>query len=55
MGIQTILLTGAADGDIVNLGTIVVRVPSTDTPRIQEIHLVIEHLISEIVERYICE
>ena len=55
MGIQTILLTGAADGDIVNLGTVVVRVPSTDTPRIQEIHLVIEHLISEIVERYICE
>jgi D-sedoheptulose 7-phosphate isomerase len=55
MGIQTILLTGAVDGDMVNLGTVVVRVPSTDTPRIQEIHLVIEHLISEIVERYVCE
>ena len=55
MGIQTILLTGALDGDIVNLGTVVVKVPSTDTPRIQEVHLVIEHLISEIVERYICE
>jgi D-sedoheptulose 7-phosphate isomerase len=55
MGIQTVLLTGAADGNVVNLSTVVVRVPSTDTPRIQEIHLVIEHLISEIVERYVCE
>lgn len=55
MGIQTVLLTGAGDGDIMSLGTVVVRVPSTDTPRIQEIHLVVEHLISEIVERYIYE
>jgi D-sedoheptulose 7-phosphate isomerase len=55
MGIQTVLLTGAVGGDVVNLGTVMVRVPSTDTPRIQEIHLVIEHLISEIVERYIYE
>jgi D-sedoheptulose 7-phosphate isomerase len=55
IGIHTVLLTGAVDGDVVNLATVAVRVPSTDTPRIQEIHLVIEHLISEIVERCLYE
>ena len=53
--IQTILLTG----DIKSLGMrsidAIIRVQSRDTPRIQEMHLLIEHIIAELVERELCK
>lgn len=50
-GIKTILLTGAVERDIARLSDIVIKTPSSDTPRIQEMHLIIEHIICEIVEK----
>ncbi len=49
--IKTVLLTGAAETEITMLSEIVMSAPSSDTPRIQEMHLVIEHLICELVEK----
>lgn len=53
MHISTILLTGAIDKTIATFSDIVINAPSTDTPFIQEMHLVIEHILCEIVEKKI--
>jgi D-sedoheptulose 7-phosphate isomerase len=50
MEIKTILLTGLVEREVAGFSDIVISVPSSDTPRIQEMHLVIEHIICEIVE-----
>jgi len=52
--IKTILLTGEIEREIAEISDIVIKTPSIDTPRIQEMHLVIEHIICEIVEKNIC-
>ncbi len=51
LGVTKILLTGAIERDIAGISDIVIKTPSSDTPRIQEMHLLIEHIICEIVER----
>jgi len=53
MGIKTILLSGESEKNIATVSDIVIKTPSTDTPRIQEMHLLIEHIICEIVEKEI--
>lgn len=52
MNIKTIVLTGLNGQHLVHneLADIVILVPSTETTRIQECHLVIEHSLSEIIE-----
>ena len=49
-GLRTILLTGSVEKEIAKISDIVITTPSMDTPRIQEMHLLIEHIICEIVE-----
>lgn len=49
-GITTIALTGNTGGQMKLLADITLCVPSTDTPRIQESHIMIGHIICEIVE-----
>jgi D-sedoheptulose 7-phosphate isomerase len=49
-GMVTIGLMGAEDGDMAELCDHVVRVPSSETQRIQEIHIAIGHAMCEIVE-----
>ncbi len=51
IGIVTVLLTGATEREICNYSNIVIKAPSNDTPSIQSIHLLIEHIICEIVEQ----
>jgi len=46
----TITLTGFNDSDSSKLSDVTIKVPSTDTPRIQECHMLIGHIICEIVE-----
>ena len=48
-GLFTVLLTGAAHSDLPN-ADIVLAVPSRDTPRIQELHLVLGHFMCEMIE-----
>jgi D-sedoheptulose 7-phosphate isomerase len=50
IGIKTVLLTGDKEKGIAKISDIIIKTPSADTPRIQEMHLVIEHIICEIVE-----
>ena len=50
MGIVTIGFTGAAGGKMSDLSDVLLNVPSTDTPRIQESHILIGHIICEMVE-----
>ncbi|MBI5540645.1 MAG: SIS domain-containing protein [Bacteroidia bacterium] len=50
-GMYTIALTGATGGKIKDFSDLLINVPSTDTPRIQETHILIGHIICEIVER----
>ncbi|HTR25340.1 MAG TPA: D-sedoheptulose 7-phosphate isomerase [Terriglobales bacterium] len=49
-GLVTIGLTGATGGKLRALVTHCLCVPSTDTPRIQECHILTGHILCEIVE-----
>jgi D-sedoheptulose 7-phosphate isomerase len=49
-GIQTVLLTGQDGGYCASTSNLVVRVPSSDTPRIQEAHITIGHIICGFIE-----
>jgi len=49
-GIYAISLTGLGGGKMKELSDICIEVPSTETPRIQECHILIGHIICCIVE-----
>jgi D-sedoheptulose 7-phosphate isomerase len=49
-GVLSVLLTGARHEDLPPQADIVLAVPSRETPRIQEIHLVLGHFLCEVVE-----
>ncbi|MEO0733991.1 MAG: SIS domain-containing protein [Bacteroidota bacterium] len=46
----TLGMTGASGGKMLGVCNLLLRVPSTDTPRIQECHMLCGHAICEIVE-----
>jgi D-sedoheptulose 7-phosphate isomerase len=50
MGLRTIGLTGRAGGKLKNSVDYCICAPSNETPRIQECHILIGHIISELVE-----
>lgn len=49
-GIVTIGFTGAPGGMMRSLSDHLINVPSSDTPRIQEAHIMIGHIICQLVE-----
>lgn len=49
-GIFTIGLTGADGGQMNHCCDLLLKVPSEDTPRIQEVHILLGHIICENVE-----
>lgn len=51
--IFTIGLTGASGGIMNDICNLCLRVPSRDTPRIQECHILLGHMICQIVEEKI--
>ena len=51
LGVNIISLTGATGGMMKDFGGILINVPSNDTPRIQESHIMIGHIICELVEK----
>jgi D-sedoheptulose 7-phosphate isomerase len=53
MGMHTAALTGCTGGKLRNIVDHCVCVPSNETPRIQECHILIGHIVSELVERTI--
>lgn len=50
-GMFVVGFTGATGGKMAGKCDILLHVPSSDTPRIQESHILIGHIICEIVER----
>ena len=50
LGIITVGLTGETGGKMAGLCKYLINIPSKDTPRIQECHMVIGHTICELVE-----
>jgi D-sedoheptulose 7-phosphate isomerase len=50
MGVITVGFTGESGGKMKALSDLLINIPSTDTPRIQECHMVLGHTICEIVE-----
>ncbi len=55
MGLKTIALTGGDGGDIAKLADVSLLVPSPSTPRIQEAHITIGHILCELAEQAICQ
>ena len=50
LGLITISLTGETGGKMKEDSDYLINVPSTDTPRVQESHIMIGHIICELVE-----
>jgi D-sedoheptulose 7-phosphate isomerase len=50
LGIKTVGMTGKDGGKIANIVDISLNVPSNSTPRIQEVHITVGHIICEMVE-----
>ena len=50
IGMINVVLTGESGGKLRNMCDYLINVPSSDTPRIQESHIMIGHIICELVE-----
>ena len=50
IGMLTVALTGESGGNMKDIADFLLIVPSDDTPRIQESHIMIGHIICELVE-----
>ncbi|MGC9213425.1 MAG: D-sedoheptulose 7-phosphate isomerase [Athalassotoga sp.] len=50
--IMTIALTGQSGGKMKDMVDVLINVPSNLTPRIQEAHITIGHIMCEIIEEY---
>jgi D-sedoheptulose 7-phosphate isomerase len=53
IGVTTIGFTGQKGGKMKDLGDYLINVPSNTTPRIQESHILVGHIICELVEENI--
>lgn len=50
LGVVTVAMTGESGGAMKQYADFLLNVPSSDTPRIQESHILIGHIICQIVE-----
>ena len=53
IGVVTVGFTGASGGKMKPLSDFLINIPSTTTPRIQEAHILVGHIICELVEENI--
>jgi D-sedoheptulose 7-phosphate isomerase len=49
-GVHTIGFTGVGGGKMASFSDILIDVPSTDTPRIQEAHILMGHILCQLAE-----
>lgn len=52
-GMTTVAFTGQSGGKMKTIIDYLINIPSTDTPRIQESHIMVGHIICELVEKKI--
>lgn len=50
-GVLTVAFTGETGGKMNEVADMIFKIPSTDTPRIQEVHMLLGHSLCEIVEQ----
>ena len=50
LGMKTVALTGEGGGAMAEFADFLIAIPSKDTPRIQEVHILVGHIICQIVE-----
>ena len=50
IGLTTIGFTGSKGGKMNDICDIMIKVPSDDTPRIQEAHILVGHIICQLIE-----
>jgi len=55
LGMSTIGMTGTGGGALAGFCDVLIEIPSKSTPRIQEGHLLLGHIICELVEAACCE
>jgi D-sedoheptulose 7-phosphate isomerase len=55
IGMTTIALCGVAGGAISLASDISIDIPSTATPRVQEMHILVGHILCGLVEEAVCE
>ncbi len=53
MGIFTVGMTGETGGKMLDLCDVCLRIPSRETPRIQECHITLGHIVCGLVEAQI--
>lgn len=51
MGIRVVAMTGASGGKIADMADMCLRMPSDDTPRIQEAHTLLGHMLCDLLEK----
>jgi D-sedoheptulose 7-phosphate isomerase len=51
VGMKVVALTGASGGKLAEISDVLLNVPSTDTARIQETHLLMEHILCDCWEQ----
>ena len=51
LGVSTISMTGNTGGKLKDISNYIINVESNDTPRIQECHILIGHIICQLVEQ----
>jgi len=50
IGMLTVGFTGIKGGEMKDICDIMIQVPSDDTPRIQEVHILVGHIICQLIE-----
>jgi len=50
IGMLTVGFTGSKGGKMKEICDIMIQVPSDDTPRIQEVHILVGHIICQLIE-----
>ena len=53
LALTTIGFTGNEGGEMNNICDIIIKVPSNDTPRVQEAHILIGHILCQLIEEEI--
>ncbi len=51
LGMICIGMCGKSGGELANAVDVLLNMPSTDTPRIQECHILVGHIICELIEK----
>ena len=50
MGMLTVGFTGSKGGKMKDLCEIIIQAPSNDTPRVQEVHILVGHIVCQLIE-----